>query len=154
MECVWAAGLDANYVIVGKYGWSQGLLKERIKSHSEYGKRLFWLDTASDTELQYLYKNALALISSSLCEGFGLPVIEAAHYNLASIVSDIPVFREIGGRSTQYFEVTNSQELANLLSHTILKPKVVPDIDFLTWDESVINLLSIICDNKYQHKLY
>jgi glycosyltransferase involved in cell wall biosynthesis len=154
MEYVWAAGFDAIYVIVGKYGWSQGLLKERIMSHSEYGKRLFWLDSASDNELQYLYKNALALVSSSLCEGFGLPLIEAAHYNLASIVSDIPVFREIGGRSTQYFEVTNSQELANLLSQTLLKPKLVPDIDFLTWDVSVTNLLSMICDNKYQHKLY
>jgi glycosyltransferase involved in cell wall biosynthesis len=153
MDKLWEKGIEASYVIVGKYGWSQAQLKERIMSHCEYGKRLFWFDSASDKELEYLYKDALALVSSSLCEGFGLPVIEAAHYNLSSIVSDIPVFREIGGRSTQYFEVTNSQELADLLSQSLLNPKAVPDLDFLTWKEAVNNILAMIKASNYQHKI-
>lgn len=152
MDNLWSRGFDATFVIVGKYGWSQAGLGRRILSHPEFEKRLFWLESASDTDLQQLYASALALVSSSLCEGFGLPIIEAAHNGLASIVSDIPVFREIGGHSTNYFEVTNSLELSFQLEAAIQKPKVRPDLDFLTWQESVSQIIQMIIHENYQYK--
>jgi glycosyltransferase involved in cell wall biosynthesis len=151
MNSLWERGGDASYVIVGKYGWSQSKIKQTILNHREYGKRLFWFQNASDYELQCLYGNALALVSTSLCEGFGLPLIEAAHHNLSSIVSDIPVYREIGGKSTSYFEVTNSNELADLLIEALTCPKKTPDLEFLTWKNSVKNMLTMIVDNKFQY---
>jgi glycosyltransferase involved in cell wall biosynthesis len=152
MELIWEKELDASFVIVGKYGWSQSVLKERILKHPEYQRRLFWFDAASDVELRSLYSNALALVSSSLSEGFGLPIIEAAHNGLSSIVSDIPVFREIGGRSTKFFEVTNSRELSFQLEWALQKPKVKPDLDFLTWEESISQLIEMIKRDEYQYK--
>ena len=152
MEILWAMGVDAAYVIVGKYGWSQALLRDRILNHPEYDKRLFWFGSASDRELEKLYRNAKALVSTSLCEGFGLPIIEAAQYGLASIVSDIPVFREIGGASTQFFQVTNSEELATRLLSTINKAKIIPDLEFLTWQDAINNMLTIIRSDDYQYK--
>ncbi len=152
MELLWARGLDAGLVIVGKYGWSQTSLKHHILNHREFGKRLFWFNSASDYELEFLYKNALALVSSTLCEGFGLPIIEAAYYGLSSIVSDIPVFREIGGNSTKYFEVTNSNQLATLLEDCLQNPKVAPEIDILSWEEAVDNMLCMIKSEDYQYK--
>jgi glycosyltransferase involved in cell wall biosynthesis len=153
MDNIWQRNIDATYVIVGQYGWSQSLLKERILTHPEYGTRLFWFDSATDNDLHYLYDNALALVLTSLCEGFGLPVIEAAHNHLSAIVSDIPVFREIGGRSTQYFEVTNSQQLGILLEEALNKSKSIPDLDFLTWTQVANNILSVIKRDEYQYKI-
>jgi glycosyltransferase involved in cell wall biosynthesis len=153
-EMLWDRGIDVTYIIVGKYGWSQSKLVEAILGHREYGRRLFWLDAIGDDELHHLYVNAIKLISSSLCEGFGLPIIEAAHHNLGSIVSDIPVFREIGGETTRFFEVTNSLELARLVEEALKNPREVPKIPFYSWSTSVDNLLSIIKSNSYQYKNY
>ncbi len=153
IEKTWGRNIDFIYIIVGKYGWSQDLLRERILSHSEYGRRLYWFDCLNDIDLCYLYKNSHALVSSTLCEGFGLPLIEASYHQLSCIVSDIPVFREIGGRSTQYFEVTNSHHLANLLSHSINNPKIAPDVDVISWDDSVMSLLSMVINKNYQYRL-
>jgi glycosyltransferase involved in cell wall biosynthesis len=153
MDHIWGLGVDATYVIVGKYGWSQSLLRDRILAHSEFGKRLFWYNSATDYELLHLYRNALALVSTTLCEGFGLPVIEAAHNNLAAIVSDIPVFREIGGSSTQYFEVTNDRQLAQMLIETLQNQKIKPNVSILSWKESADNIFSIIRSDQYQLKV-
>jgi glycosyltransferase involved in cell wall biosynthesis len=46
-------------------------------------------------QLKGLYQSALALIHPSLSEGFGLPLVEAMHFQLPIIASDIPVFREL-----------------------------------------------------------
>lgn len=151
MEILWNKGVNVSYVIVGKYGWSQSHVRTRILNHPEYGLRLFWFESATDSDLNVLYKNSLALVSSSICEGFGLPLIEAAHHKLPAIVSDIPVFREIGGHSTKFFEVTNSKMLAQCLLDAVESSKVVPDISFLTWEKSVKRILSIIKNGEYNY---
>ncbi|UVJ38740.1 glycosyltransferase family 1 protein [Arthrobacter sp. CJ23] len=49
----------------------------------------------SDSELRDLYRGAAGFIFPSLDEGFGLPLLEAASFNLPIAASDIDVFREI-----------------------------------------------------------
>jgi glycosyltransferase involved in cell wall biosynthesis len=46
-------------------------------------------------ELPTLYRNARALVSPSLWEGFGLPLLEAMASGTVPIVSDIPAHREV-----------------------------------------------------------
>ena len=78
MENLWERGVDARYVIVGRYGWNtHGRLEHRIRSHPEFNKRLFWLGQISAADLRHLYKNAHSLIFASVAEGFGLPLIQA-----------------------------------------------------------------------------
>ena len=91
------------------------------------------------------------LDTDCLCEGFGLPLIEAAHYKLPAIVSDIPVFREIGGNSTRYFELDNSTMLSDCIKQALNTSKAVPDISILTWKQSVESMLDIIKSSKYQY---
>lgn len=52
------------------------------------------------------------MIAASYGEGFGLPLIEAAHYGLPIIARDIPVFREVAGSYAYYFNITDSESLA------------------------------------------
>lgn len=58
----------------------------------------------SDKNLVTYYNKAKALIYPSLYEGFGLPIIEAMACGTPVICSDIPVFREIGGKSPLLFK--------------------------------------------------
>jgi glycosyltransferase involved in cell wall biosynthesis len=50
------------------------------------------LGRVSDGELDRLYRDALALVSPSLLEGYGLPVREALARGTPAVVSDLPVY--------------------------------------------------------------
>ncbi|MGV8885166.1 MAG: glycosyltransferase family 4 protein [Microbacteriaceae bacterium] len=60
-------------------------------------------DGASDQEYAVALSQAVALVTASRNEGFGLPLVEAMSVGTPVIVSDIPVFREVGGVAPLYF---------------------------------------------------
>lgn len=66
-----------------------------------------FLINIADSELDLLYRNCSALIYPSRMEGFGLPPLEAMAYGKVTIVSDIPVFRELFGEVPIYVELGN-----------------------------------------------
>ena len=110
-ERLWAAGHELNLVIVGKTGWMVDALIDRLRSHPENGKRLFWLEGISDEYLEKVYARATCLIAASEGEGFGLPLIEAARHKLPVIARDIPVFREVAGDHAWFFSGTGAENL-------------------------------------------
>jgi glycosyltransferase involved in cell wall biosynthesis len=65
--------------------------------------RLIFHNGASDDIYTEQLLRATALVSASLDEGFGIPVIEAMGLGTPAIISDIPIFREIGGEAALYF---------------------------------------------------
>lgn len=54
-------------------------------------------DGTSEDEYRALLLQARALVTASQDEGFGLPLVEAMVLGTPIVVSDIPIFREIGG---------------------------------------------------------
>jgi len=70
----------------------------------EEKKRLIIKDKPSLPELVGLYQHAKALIHPSRSEGFGLPLVEAMHFDLPIIASHIPVFQELLGTSYYSFD--------------------------------------------------
>lgn len=111
-EILWSQGIDANLVFVGKAGWKVDELISKLTNHPERGKRFFWLQNISDEYLHDVYDAADCLIFASEGEGFGLPLVEAAHHRLPVITRDIPVFREIGEEHFFYFKGTSGAALA------------------------------------------
>lgn len=59
-------------------------------------------DGVSDAEYAELLTGAHALVHASLDEGFGIPLVEAMSVGTPIVVSDIPIFREIGGPAGVY----------------------------------------------------
>lgn len=66
-------------------------------------KNIKILGYVTDEELNLLYNGATALIYLSLCEGFGLPLVEAMAVRIPIVCSNIPVFRETVGDGNAFF---------------------------------------------------
>lgn len=115
MEQCWADNADINLVIVGKQGWQVDDLVRRMKQHPRRNRQLFWAQGASDMLLEILYQRSDVLVAASYGEGFGLPLIEAAHHGIAILARDIPIFREVAGECATYFQADTPQALAQAL---------------------------------------
>lgn len=112
-ELLWHSDVDVNLTIVGKPGWLIERFVNRLRTHAQSNKNLFWINGASDECLQQIYRVSDCLIGGSYGEGFGLPLIEAAHYSLPIFARDISIFREVAGDNAYYFKADNPEDLAN-----------------------------------------
>lgn len=148
MEMLWAKGVDANFVIVGKPGWMMDDFIARLQTHPELDERLFWLQGINDDYLFAVYGACRYLIAASQGEGFGLPLIEAARYKLPVLARDIPVFREVAGDAASYFPNSKDPAVLARAIETLLKPKEGVGkprrIKWLTWAQSADDLLACI----------
>ncbi|MDP9027414.1 MAG: glycosyltransferase family 4 protein [Actinomycetota bacterium] len=70
-------------------------------------------DGTSEEVYLALLESATALVTTSLDEGFGLPLVEAMALGTPVVVSDIPIFREIGGEAALYAPATDASAVAS-----------------------------------------
>lgn len=149
MELLWAKGVEANIVFVGRNGWHMDQLAADLGHHKENGTHLFWLSGVSDEYLELLYQKASAVIVASLAEGYGLPIIEGAQHGKPLILRDIPVFREAAGDAAFYFTGEKAENLADALEEwlELYREDAAPCSErlvFVTWEQSVRRLLEIV----------
>jgi len=69
-------------------------------------------DGTSEADYLALLETATALVTTSLDEGFGLPLVEAMSLGTPVVASDIPIFREIGGEAALYAPATDPTAVA------------------------------------------
>lgn len=89
-------------VIIGKKGWETKEFYNRLEKIQKITNKIFVLDNITDIELYNFYQNCAFFVMPSLYEGFGIPIIEALCFNKNVLISDIPVFREIGKDYANY----------------------------------------------------
>ena len=136
---------NCRLLIIGHNGWKNDEIRNQINS-PEFKGRVLWTEDASDEELRWAYAHADALIAASKAEGFGLPLVEAAHFGLPIICSDIPIFREVTQRYADYFKAMDADALAECLINW-MNTEQHPDskkIRIYTWQESAQEILDII----------
>jgi glycosyltransferase involved in cell wall biosynthesis len=73
------------------------------------------LGRVTDSELITLYNQALGFIFPSVYEGFGLPPVEAMACGCLTMVSDIPVLREVCGEASIYFNPNSVSDIHNAI---------------------------------------
>jgi glycosyltransferase involved in cell wall biosynthesis len=152
-ELLWKKGVDANLVIVGKKGWLINELVEKIEKNSFLEQKLFWFESADDHELEELYKASDCLIAASYCEGFGLPIIEAAIRGLPLFVRETNIFREVASDNAYYFNERSTNDEIALSIECWLdlyhrgghpQPKVS---GWPTWSDSANQLMTLVKNN-------
>jgi glycosyltransferase involved in cell wall biosynthesis len=147
----WQGGAQVILLIAGKQGWDMADTAHAIQQHPQYQRLLFWFDQIDDPSLQQAYERSSALIMASEGEGFGLPLIEAAHYALPIIARDLPVFREIAGGFASYFPVNASAPVLQRHLQDWLALYLRDDhpqstgLPYLSWAQSTAQLLAMAC---------
>jgi glycosyltransferase involved in cell wall biosynthesis len=144
-EELWAKQNNVILVIIGKRGWMMESFLGKLSSHPELGKRLIWLEGASDEFMEKIYKASTCLIAASEGEGFGLPLIEAAQHKLPILARDIPVFREVAKEQAYYFKGTSPKELVEAIEQwlCLYRAGLAPPSDsipWITWEQSTNQL--------------
>lgn len=142
---LWAQGRQADLIVVGRAGFRPLDVIGHMRRHAEKGRRLFWLQNASDRLLQHLYRSSDCLIAPSRAEGFGLPLIEAGLHGLPVLARDIPVFREVAPDGTRFFPDEGPDALATAVATWLEdRPSRTPTGDVLTWAQSAANLAGLL----------
>ena len=144
-ERLWRTHPDESpdLVIVGKAGWKTTALQRRLLTHQEAGSRLHWLSAVSDEALCQLYEACAGLLVTSHGEGFGLPLIEAAHFRRHVLARDLAVFREQRLANVSFFQNDDPDALAARIMDLIALAKggPAPLAPLPSWSDSVDDLV-------------
>ena len=140
---------QVNIILAGRSGWDMETFEDELARNPLLNKRIFHFKSVSDSEIDYLYKNAFLVAFLSYSEGFGLPIIEAFQKGAPVIASEMKVSREIGGDYCEYFEQDNAKELAKLIQKYLANPEKrrnqiekIEKYRTTTWDESAKILIT------------
>lgn len=145
-DILWSRGFDVGLVFVGKRGWLCEDLINRIDKHPQKGKRFLWRESISDEQLKETYLGSTCYLGASLGEGFGLPLIEAAQFELPLLIRDLEVFKEIAGENASYFSGLTGADLAVAVEKWLgdsTKPEA-SKLPYLSWSDSAKQLWEIL----------
>jgi len=87
--------------------------KVQLEKDIPPGSKVRFHNGVSDPEYHEILSKAVALVSASHDEGFGIPLVESMSRGVPVVVSDIPIFREIGGEAAIYF---NQEKIESFVS--------------------------------------
>jgi glycosyltransferase involved in cell wall biosynthesis len=76
---------------------------------------IFWRGI-SDEDYHQLLKSAIALVTASRDEGYGLPIIEAMALGAPVVCSELPVFREIAASAAAFFDPDSPRSYADAVT--------------------------------------
>lgn len=109
----WARlGADEDLALVGV-----GPVDPRFPSLGELATRagaprVGHLGWVAPEELAWAYEHAELVLLPSTYEGFGFPLLEAMAAGIPALVSDIPVFREVGGTAPEFADPADPEAWA------------------------------------------
>jgi len=105
----------------------------------------------SDEKYAELLADNAVLVSASKAEGYGLPLAEAQRMGVPAVVSNLDIFREVGGDGALYADPEDPQSFAKTIQ-ALDDPKLVATLiengkkqtQRYSWDESARILLESV----------
>jgi glycosyltransferase involved in cell wall biosynthesis len=132
---------DHTLVLLSRISDARKLQLERLAK--KMSANLRFENGVSDEEYhEWLYR-AKALVSASLDEGFGIPVVEAMTRGCPVVLSDIQIFEEVAGpaglRFAPFNEIAFAEQVKRLGDKNTWKLQSALGLDqaqFFTWEDS------------------
>lgn len=124
--------------------------RARISGLAPAGSIVF-SNGASDQEYRDALNDATAMVSACRDEGFGIPLIEAEAVGTPLVISDIPLFHEVGGTAAVFFDHTDPKAFADAVlamdseqEWLRLSESVRIQAGEFSWDESARRLHGLL----------
>lgn len=141
------------YIIVSKKN-DYGIFLRNL-AESKGLKNVVFLDYVSDNLLARLYRDTICNIYISMYEGFGFPPLEAASLGTISLVSDIPVMREVLGDHAFFVDSQSHAAIAEKLnviiqqyeSKNLIKKDYKALLEKYSWERSAKKIIELISKN-------
>ena len=104
---------EQHLVIAGNWNSDYGKkLRQQIDAHNRANHNIYPLSNVSEAEKAALYAACRAFLFPSLCEGFGLPPVEAMRFGKPVFLSKLTSLPEIGGAAAFYWEMLEPEAMA------------------------------------------
>lgn len=112
---------DLQLVLVGGEDYFYRRLKRKNCDAAGvcFGGGVIFTGFVPEADLGVLYNNAEVYVFPSLCEGFGLPPLEAMSYGLPVVASRATCLPEILGEAAHYFDATNLNDMAAKINEVV-----------------------------------
>lgn len=138
---------DYTLVILGGY------YKAFSKTQLTKSDRILLIEKPSDEALVSYYQRAQIFVSLSMYEGFGLPVLEALHFNCSVLCADIQTYHELFDDYVYFCNHFNKMDIMHMLHNiaqlnTIEERHITALIKKYSFEKSAAHILSIINGNK------
>ena len=136
---------DAEFVIVGGQDTQQNL--GNTEEGTDPVKNVHYTGFRGDGEIKWLYSNCKAFLFPSICEGFGIPPIEALSCGANLIVSNTSCMPEIIGNAGVYIDPYDYDvdiEKLNEECGRISEDSKKETLGRYSWEKSAILLRNLI----------
>ncbi len=115
------------------------------------GGKVEFFNGVSEAEYHEHLDKAVALVTGSRDEGFGIPLVESMNRGVPVVVSDIEIFREIGGNAAEYFVHESPESFVAAVKRLESNPawlaaskKSLAHSSQFNWDRSAGDLIEMI----------
>lgn len=147
-------------VIVGRFGWMDLDLKYQVENDPVLKEKILFIVSATDSQLDCLYRNCLFTLYASIYEGWGLPIAESLNYGKPCIISDNTSLPEIAPELTRKARTLDpynwAEEIVALCYDKALYTTSIQEIEekfeSTTWIDASREILELIIDWHDNHK--
>ena len=108
-------------------GWDE-YFYPRLKKSVLETKRIVFAGFVSDEELAKFYNNASLYVFPSLCEGFGLPPLEAMARGIPVVSSSATCLPEILSQAALYFDPGDENDMAQKITTVLTDENLQQDL--------------------------
>ena len=117
---------DVYLVLAGK----RDHFHTQLESHAARmgADRFMHLGYITDSQLVWLYRNAVAYVLPSLSEGFGLPGLEAMQYRTPLLSSNATCLPEVYGDAAHYFDPEDVADMQRAIGEVVADAALRADL--------------------------
>ena len=125
--------------------------KRELRALAAPDARIEFKNGVSDEAYVAELDQAFALVSASLDEGFGIPLIESMMRATPIVVSKLEIFEEVGATAAKYFEPTSPEDFAaavrkidSLSSWALASQAALNRANVFSWKKSAAALVAAL----------
>lgn len=125
--------------------------KSELSALIPTGAKVVFHDGVSEAQYHEELDSSVALVTASLDEGFGIPLVEAMSRGIPVVVSNIEIFSEIGGEAALFFEPTSPGGFAAAVKRLDSNPDWMDAsraslkvAERFNWDRSAAELIVLV----------